>query len=87
VRDASLPEWHGWHAARRGLGSNLNHLGVDDSVIQRILRHSNIAVTQTYYIKSMPKDVQSAMNALERSIPEPASDTVWTPKPASSRAM
>src|SRR5262249_20605012 len=22
-RDAQLPEWHGWQAARRGLGSNL----------------------------------------------------------------
>lgn len=22
-RDTSLPEWHGWHAARRGMGSNL----------------------------------------------------------------
>jgi hypothetical protein len=22
-RDKILPEWHGWHAARRGLGTNL----------------------------------------------------------------
>jgi hypothetical protein len=22
-RDSRIPEWHGWHAARRGLGSNL----------------------------------------------------------------
>ena len=27
-----LPEWHGWHAARRGLGSNLYRLGVPDMV-------------------------------------------------------
>ena len=26
-RDARNPEWHGWHAARRGLGSNLYRLG------------------------------------------------------------
>jgi integrase len=32
--------WHGWHGFRRGLTTNLNRLGVDDSVIQRILRHS-----------------------------------------------
>jgi integrase len=32
--------WHGWHGFRRGLASNLNRLGVDDSGIQRILRHS-----------------------------------------------
>lgn len=25
---SSIPEWHGWHAARRGLGSNLYRLGV-----------------------------------------------------------
>lgn len=31
-----LPEWHGWHAVRRGLGSNLYRLGVPDMVIQRI---------------------------------------------------
>jgi hypothetical protein len=30
-----------WHGFRRGLASNLNHLGLDDSVIvRRILRHT-----------------------------------------------
>ena len=38
LKRASI-SWHGWHGFRRGLASNLNHLGVDDSVIQRILRH------------------------------------------------
>jgi hypothetical protein len=33
--------WHGWHGFRSGLVSNLNRLGVDDSVIHRILRYSN----------------------------------------------
>jgi len=33
VRDASIPVWHGWHAARHGLGSNLYHLGVPEKVI------------------------------------------------------
>ena len=31
-RDARISEWHGWHAARRGLGSNLYRLGVPDIV-------------------------------------------------------
>jgi integrase len=44
--------WHGWHGFRRGLASNLNRLGVDDSVIQRILRHSTVATTQNHYIKT-----------------------------------
>ena len=30
--------WRGWHGFRRGLASNLNRLGGDDSVIQAILR-------------------------------------------------
>jgi integrase len=76
-RDARLPEWHGWHAARRGLGSNLNRLGVDDSVIQRILRHANISTTQTYYIKTAPADAQAAMAKLESNIS--SLDTNWTP--------
>jgi integrase len=38
-------EWHGWHAYRRGLATNLHRLGVPDKVIQRMLRHSNVAVT------------------------------------------
>jgi len=60
-RDNRIPEWHGWHACRRGLGSNLNRLGVDDSVIQRILRHSNVNVTQSFYIKPMDDEVRIAM--------------------------
>jgi len=37
-------DWRGWHGFRRGLASNLNRLGVDDSVIQAILRHSHVSV-------------------------------------------
>jgi integrase len=66
-RDAWVPEWHGWHACRRGLASNLNRLGVDDSVIQRMLRHSNINVTQSYYIKTTSADVRDAMGKLEEN--------------------
>jgi integrase len=36
----------GWHGFRRGLASNLNRLGVDDSIIPSILRHSTVAATQ-----------------------------------------
>lgn len=43
--------WRGWHAYRRGLGSNLLELGIDPAVIQRILRHSNLAVTLGHYAK------------------------------------
>jgi len=53
--------WHGWHGFRRGLASNLNRLGVDDSVIQRILRHSTVATTQNHYIKTASPDAIAAM--------------------------
>lgn len=69
-RDSGIPEWHGWHAARRGLGSNLYRLGVPDMVIQRILRHANVSTTATYYIKTAAADVRSAMTKLENHLTE-----------------
>src|SRR5712692_5456586 len=69
-RDARIPEWQGWHAARRGLGSNLYRLGVPDMVIQRILRHANVSTTATYYIKTAANDVRKAMTTLEKRITE-----------------
>jgi integrase len=68
-RDSRIPEWHGWHAARRGLGSNLYRLGVPDMVIHRILRHANVSTMATYYIKTAADDVRSAMTKLENFIP------------------
>ncbi len=67
-RDGRIPEWHGWHAARRGLGSNLYRLGIPDMVIQRILRHANVSTTATYYIKTAAADVRNAMSKLENHI-------------------
>lgn len=69
-RDASLPNWHGWHAARRGLGSNLYALGVPEKTIQAILRHANVSTTATYYIKTAPADAQAAMAKLEEAVPQ-----------------
>ncbi len=60
--------WHGWHAFRRGLATNLHRLGVSDKTIQRILRHANVAVTQAAYIKTVDADVAAAMRSLERSL-------------------
>jgi integrase len=60
--------WHGWHGFRRGLASNLNRLGVDDSVIQRILRHSNVATTQNHYIKTALPDAIAAMRQFSESL-------------------
>lgn len=39
------PKWHGWHAFRRGLATNLHALGIPDKEIQAILRLSDVART------------------------------------------
>jgi integrase len=60
-------QWHGWHAFRRRLATNLHRLRVQDEIIQRILRHSNVAVTQACYIKTAEADVVAAMRSLENA--------------------
>jgi integrase len=60
--------WHGWHGFRRGLASNRNRLDVDDSVIQRILRHSTVATTQNHYIKTASPDAIAAMRQFSEAL-------------------
>jgi integrase len=64
-RNTVLPEWRGWHGFRRGVATNLNRLGVQDKIIQRVLRHSNVQVTQDAYIKPEDKDSKAAMEKFE----------------------
>jgi integrase len=75
-RNNVFPEWHGWHAFRRGLATNLHRLGVPDVTIQKILRHSNVAVTQACYIKTASDESKAAMQKLELAL----TDTQVTPK-------
>jgi integrase len=56
-------EWHGWHAFRRGLATNLYRLGVPDKTIQAILRHANLSTTMNAYVKSVSADATAAMRA------------------------
>lgn len=70
VRDESRPKWHGWHAARRGLGSNLYALGVPEKVIQTILRHANVSTTVTYYVKTRDDQTTQATAKLEDAMLE-----------------
>jgi len=65
---------------RRGLATNLHELGVPDKVIQAILRHSNVAVTQACYIKTASEDAKAAMQKLETAL----NDTYVTPRQANS---
>lgn len=61
-------QWHGWHSFRRGVATTLHALGVDDITIQRILRHSSIAITQGIYIKSVSESQVAAMDALNDAL-------------------
>jgi integrase len=69
-------QWAGWHSFRRGLGTNLYELGVPDLTIQGILRHSNVATTQTYYIKKREAAGVEAMKRLQKKIRQRSSRTI-----------
>jgi integrase len=72
--------WKGWHAFRRGLATNLHLLGTPDREIQAILRHSNVAITQASYIKSVAESQQNALDmfaaemAIDGSCNDPATE-------------
>lgn len=68
--DKSL-RWRGWHAFRRGLATTLHQLGTPDREIQGILRHSNVAITQASYIKSV---AESQVDALDLVAAEMGND-------------
>jgi integrase len=60
--------WHGWHAYRRGLATNLHALGVPDKTVQAILRHSNVKTTQNIYIKTIDENRVNALDLLDAKI-------------------
>jgi len=62
-------EWHGWHAFRRGLASNLYDLGVQPKVIQAILRHSDIGTTLQYYVQTPTEESREALAKIEDAFP------------------
>ena len=62
--------WHGWHAFRRGLASNLYAMGASDKVVQRILRHSRPHVTKERYIKVFDRTVLEAAKKMQNGIEE-----------------
>ena len=76
--DTSIASWHGWHAFRRGLATNLQALGVADKTIQAILRHSNVGLTINVYIKSVTESQISAMDVLSASLEKETSNNLAT---------
>ena len=65
---SSGTEWHGWHALRRGLSTNLHELAVPDKIIHVILRQANVGVTQLCYVKTRNPQAVEEMKKLERKI-------------------
>jgi integrase len=60
--------WFGWHSFRRGLGTRLNEMGMDDSDIQSILRHGDISTTQAFYILPSPKRAEAGLRKLGETV-------------------
>jgi integrase len=69
IKPAVGDRWHGWHAFRRGLATNLFALGVAPEVVQTILRHSDASTTRKHYIllKSLDEG-RAAMTRLEQAV-------------------
>jgi integrase len=61
--------WHGWHAFRRGLTTNLFDLGVPAEVSQLILRHADVETTRRHYLRLQEqKQGAAAMRQFEAAI-------------------
>lgn len=60
-------EWEGWHGFRRGLATNLERIGVRESIAAMILRHANDRVTRKHYIKPPTLEAIAAMRRLSES--------------------
>ena len=67
-------DWEGWHGFRRGLATNLERIGVRDSISAMVLRHTNDRVTRKHYIKPASIEAIAAMRTLSETLsalPEP----------------
>lgn len=69
IRPVLKNRWHGWHAFRRGLATNLFEMGVPAKVAQTILRHADESTTKKHYIVLESRRAgRSAMRKLERAV-------------------
>ena len=60
--------WEGWHGFRRGLATNLERIGVRESIAAMILRHTNDRVTREHYIKPPSIEAIMAMRRLSETL-------------------
>jgi integrase len=69
IRPVLKDRWHGWHAFRRGLATNLFELGVPAETAQIILRHADVSTTRKHYIVLKSRLAGSAaMRKLELAV-------------------
>ena len=69
IRPVLKDRWHGWHAFRRGLATNLWELGVPAEVAQIILRHADVATTRKHYLLLSSRHAgNAAMRKLEKEV-------------------
>ena len=69
IRPVLKDRWHGWHAFRRGLATNLFELGVPAEVAQTILRHADVATTRKHYLLLSSRNAgNAAMRKLEKEV-------------------
>jgi|SRR5580658_1208980 integrase len=61
-------DWEGWHGFRRGLATNLERIGVRDSIAAMVLRHTNDRVTRKHYIKPASIEAIAAMRQLSQTL-------------------
>jgi integrase len=66
--DDSVPRWRGWHAFRRSVATNLQHLGANVTTAQGALRHSDATVTLRHYYKVVRDDVRAIMERFGDSV-------------------
>jgi hypothetical protein len=51
-----------------GIATNLYSLGASDKIVQRVLRHAKASITRERYIKSVPSDVNAAMETMNDAV-------------------
>jgi integrase len=85
-REPTMPEWHGWHGFRRGVATNLQHLGANVITAQGALRHSDASVTLKHYTKIVSDDIRTSMGGyVNLLMKNPSRDTNGTPKQATGK--
>jgi integrase len=69
-------KWYGWHALRRGFATRLHEAGVQDRIIQSLMRHSSLSVTMKHYVKATNKANVEAMKKLTPQLMPPSPSSV-----------